>query len=149
AGQLRGVPEFDGVCDFRREDNGLLPLAGDTWGPLAWVHEPPMAVPLRDFLAPLPAPPASTRMDSLRFAERRTYQLQCNWKVFVDNYLDGGYHVHTVHPGLAGVLDYASYRTEVAEFTSAQISPLRPAASSESQAVEQVRAGDNAYYCFV
>ena len=36
----------------------------------------------------------------------------CNWKVYVDNYLDGGYHVNTVHPGLAGVLDYAQYRLE-------------------------------------
>ena len=39
------------------------------------------------------------------------YDLACNWKVYVDNYLDGGYHVNTIHPGLAGVLDYKQYRT--------------------------------------
>lgn len=33
---------------------------------------------------------------------RRAYRLNCNWKVFADNYLDGGYHVSTAHPGLAG-----------------------------------------------
>jgi choline monooxygenase len=149
AGNLRGVPEFDGVENFCREENGLTPLAVDTWGPYAWVHSNPVSLPLRQFLAPLPEQLARTGMESLRFVERRTYELACNWKVFVDNYLDGGYHVHTVHPGLAGVLDYAAYRIEVAEHTSSQISPLRSASSQESQTVGQVRAGDNAYYCYV
>ena len=45
--------------------------------------------------------------------------------MFVDNYLDGGYHVNTVHPGLAGVLDYGHYRTEVFGNDSVQISPLK------------------------
>ena len=36
-GQLRGTPEFDGVADFRREDNGLVGVAVDTWGPLVFV----------------------------------------------------------------------------------------------------------------
>src|SRR5262249_42254323 len=38
AGKLRGTPEFDGVADFCREDNGLIEIAVDTWGPLVWVH---------------------------------------------------------------------------------------------------------------
>ncbi len=149
AGALRGVPEFDGVCDFRREDNGLLPLTLDTWGLYAWIHAGSPRQPLSEYLAPLPQLLASAGMERLRFVERRSYELNCNWKVFVDNYLDGGYHVHTVHPGLAGVLDYSAYRTELAEFTSSQISPLKPAVSAESQAVGQVRAGDVAYYCHV
>lgn len=149
AGRLRGVPEFDGVEDFRREDNGLVPLAVETWGPLVWTHELPVGVPLPQFLDPLPRLLAGTGMERLQFVRRQDYELNCNWKVFVDNYLDGGYHVHTVHPRLAGVLDYAAYRTEVAAFTSTQISPLKPPASEESQAVGQVRGGDNAYYAFV
>src|SRR5439155_17222395 len=54
AGNLRGVPEFDGVCDFRREDNGLVPLALDTWGLYAWIHAGTPRLPLSEFLAPLP-----------------------------------------------------------------------------------------------
>ena len=30
---------------------------------------------------------------SLVHISRREYVLNCNWKVFADNYLDGGYHV--------------------------------------------------------
>jgi choline monooxygenase len=89
-------------------------------------------------------------LESLRFVERRQYELGCNWKVFVDNYLDGGYHVNTVHPGLAGVLDYAHYRTEIAGNTSVQISPLRPAgAQKPGDTTGKVRTGEAAYYWWV
>jgi len=37
-----------------------------------------------------------------RFVARRSYDLRCNWKVYVDNYLDGGYHVSVLHKALAG-----------------------------------------------
>lgn len=33
---------------------------------------------------------------SLVHITRREYVLDCNWKVFADNYLDGGYHVRTM-----------------------------------------------------
>src|SRR5438552_2029348 len=32
AGRLRGTPEFEGVADFRREENGLVPVQVATWG---------------------------------------------------------------------------------------------------------------------
>jgi choline monooxygenase len=144
-GRLRGTPEFDGVADFRREDNGLPPVAVAAWGQLVWVHLGPSPPPLADFLAPLPERAGPLKLDSLRFAARREYRLACNWKVFVDNYLDGGYHVNTVHPGLAGVLDYSQYRTEIAGNTAVQISPLQ----ASGGAVGGVRAGSNAYYWWV
>src|SRR5262249_2267590 len=72
------------------------------------------------------------------------YDLACNWKVYVDNYLDGGYHVNTVHPGLAGVLDYTQYRTEVAGNTSVQISPIKPPGQGADATVAGVRTGGEA-----
>jgi choline monooxygenase len=144
-GRLRGTPEFDGVADFRREDNGLPPVAVAVWGPVVWAHLGPDPGPLPEFLAPLPERAAPLKTGALRFAARREYRLACNWKVFVDNYLDGGYHVNTVHPGLAGVLDYSKYRTEIAGNTAVQVSPLQ--ASPDS--VGGVRTGENAYYWWV
>jgi choline monooxygenase len=148
AGQLRGTPEFEGVADFCREDNGLVPVAVDCWGPLVWVHLGPSPVPLADYLAPLPGRTAGLGIERLRVVERREYRLACNWKVYVDNFLDGGYHVNSVHPGLAGVLDYSQYRTEIAGNTAVQISPIRPPESGKA-AVGQVRTGDAAYYWWV
>src|SRR5262249_38301504 len=78
------------------------------------------------------------------------YVLECNWKVFVDNYLDGGYHINTIHPSLAGVLDYSQYRTEIAGYTSVQTSPLRPAApANHYDATAKVRSAAAAYYCWI
>ncbi|MGE3780898.1 MAG: SRPBCC family protein, partial [Pirellulaceae bacterium] len=149
AGRLIGTPEFDGVADFERADHGLRPISVATWGKWVWMHLHPDPPSLADQLAPLPEQAHVLQLDSLRFVERREYELACNWKVFVDNYLDGGYHVNTVHPGLAGVLNYAQYRTNVFRTTSVQISPLRPAQPHELDTVQSVRGGTHAYYWWV
>jgi choline monooxygenase len=146
AGRLRGAPEFEGVADFCRGDNGLAPLRVAEWGPFAWVHMGTPAVRLPDFLAPLPERAAALGLEQLCWVKRREYELACNWKVFVDNYLDGGHHVHTIHPGLAGALDYSQYRTEVFSQSSVQISPIK---RSDDPGIAQVRQGENAYYWWV
>jgi phenylpropionate dioxygenase-like ring-hydroxylating dioxygenase large terminal subunit len=143
AGRLRGTPEFDGVAGFCREDEGLPPLAAAFWGPYVWVHGGLQPTPLEEALAPMPAETAG-RLEKLQFVERRVYDLACNWKVYVDNYLDGGYHVNTVHPGLAGVLDCSRYRTDTYAQTSGQRSPLRPAEPGDD--VAAVRSGAEAQY---
>ena len=51
------------------------------------------------------------------------YDVACNWKVYVDNYLEG-YHVPHVHPALNRMLDYRSYITEVEQWHSLQWSPM-------------------------
>lgn len=142
-GRLYGTPELAGVEDFRREDNGLVPVAVGTWGPLVWVHLGASPPPLSEWLAPLERRGLPGRMAGLTWVHRQEYRLACNWKVFVDNYLDGGYHVNTVHPALAGVLDYTKYRTEIDGHASVQISPL------EAGAVGDVRGGDEAHYAWV
>jgi choline monooxygenase len=150
SGQLRGTPEFDGVLDFCREEQGLPELAVDSWGPLVFVRlEDSDGPSLARFLTPLPEHGSTLELNKLQFFARREYDLACNWKVFVDNYLDGGYHVNTVHPGLAGVLDYSQYRTEIAGNTSVQISPLKPSDGSAAAQTGQVRKGESAFYWWI
>ncbi|MBN4059209.1 hypothetical protein JYT22_00995 [Endomicrobium sp. AH-315-J14] len=48
--------------------------------------------------------------------------IECNWKVYVDNYLDGGYHIPHMHPSLDAQLDMETYRTEIFERYSVQTS---------------------------
>ena len=62
-------------------------------------------------------------MQRLRFHQRVSYEIACNWKVYVDNFLEG-YHLPHIHPGLNRVLDYRSYRTEVSAWSSLQWSPI-------------------------
>jgi choline monooxygenase len=143
SGQLRGVPEFDAVQNFRREDNGLPPVAVAEWGPFVWVHLNPPREPLEAFLGPLVSWAESRKVfDGLTWYARKSYDLACNWKVYADNYLDGGYHVSTVHPALAGALDYREYRTTCDGHTVLQSAPTKPAEGDAGR----TRTGDAAYW---
>jgi choline monooxygenase len=66
---------------------------------------------------------AQHALERLHWVERRTYSLDCNWKVFVDNYLDGGYHVPHLHAALDAALDYGKYRIDLGERWCLQSSP--------------------------
>jgi choline monooxygenase len=146
AGHLRGTPEFDGVLGFAKEENGLVPIAVAEWGPFVWVYLEKPAEPLVQFLHPLPGWVESRDgFARMKWYARKTYDLACNWKVYVDNYLDGGYHVNTVHPGLAGVLDYREYRTVCDGATVLQSSPMKPAEGEAGR----TRTGDVAAYWWV
>ena len=87
---------------------------------------------------------AQLGLGSLHFQERRHYLFDCNWKVFVDNYLDGGYHIPYLHEGLDSVLDYAAYSIENGARYCLQSSPVvSVGAEPETGAV---RRGDRALY---
>ncbi len=147
AGKLRGTPEFDGVQDFCKEDNGLVEIGVATWGPTVWVHLDPPKQTLEEFLAPLPEWSRGRSIENLKFTGSHEYILNCNWKVFVDNYLDGGYHVNTVHPALSGVLDYSQYKTTTHGNTSVQTSPLVPNVADAT--TTKTRTGKEAAYWWV
>jgi choline monooxygenase len=149
AGHLRGVPEFDGVAGFRREDNGLPPVHVETWGPLVFIHQTQPKRTLAEHLEPMTRMLAGFQLDQMHCVARREYILKCNWKIFVDNFLDGGYHVNAIHPSLAGVLDYKNYKTECFTWTSVQSSPLKKPASSDDASAATVRQGQSAAYWWV
>jgi choline monooxygenase len=143
-GSLKGMPEFEGVKNFDRRQNGLIPVSVDTWEGFVFVNLDPGAEPLRQFLGGLIPRVAPLGIGKLRFFERKTYDIACNWKVFVDNFLDGGYHVPHLHKGLSSVLDYKQYTIENEDRYCLQSSPM--VASAEDAATGATRKGDRAWY---
>jgi choline monooxygenase len=143
-GALKGMPEFAGVCNFERSVNGLVPVAVDTWENFVFVNLAAKPAPLADFLGDLAGRVAPLGLDKLQFHSRREYTLNCNWKVYVDNYLDGGYHVPHLHKGLNSVLDYKHYTIENGEGYCLQSSPML--SSDEDAQVAATRKGDRAWY---
>jgi choline monooxygenase len=147
-GVLKGMVEFDGVCDFDRAANGLVPIRLDTWENFAFVNLDARCRPLRDFLGAVPglvAPLALTK--KLHYFDRRVYTLHCNWKVYVDNYLDGGYHVPHAHKGLSSVIEYTKYTIENFERSCLQSSPLSSDANTDT-GVGATRQG-RAFYLWI
>ena len=49
-GALKGMPEFDGVKNFERKDNGLVPVKVETWEKFVFVNLDAEAKPLEDYL---------------------------------------------------------------------------------------------------
>ena len=68
----------------------------------------------------------------MQFAERRDYVVDCNWKVYVDNYVDA-YHIPVVHPGLMKEIDYPRYRTDTFRYHSQQLGPVKPLKQNEAE----------------
>jgi choline monooxygenase len=143
-GALKGAPEFEGVCNFDRAQNGLVPLKVEAWEQFVFVNLDSEAEPLANFLGGLTQRVVPLNLGSLHFFERRTYTLNCNWKVFVDNYLDGGYHVPHLHKGLNSVLDYKQYTIECEDRYCLQSSPM--VETTEDANVAATRTGDRAWY---
>jgi choline monooxygenase len=144
-GELRGMTEFEGVCNFDRAQNGLVPVRVETWENFIFVNLDPQAAPLQEFLGALAGLAKPLNFGGLTFFERRSYIQQCNWKVYVDNFLDGGYHVPHMHKGLNSVLDYTNYTIENVDRCCVQSSPVAVDKSSEASAAA-TRKGDRAYY---
>ena len=119
-GTLRSAPRMAGVRDFDRRTFSLAPMAVATWGHWIFVHGgQPAAKPQAEWKM-LQERLQATRWEELRFHSRREWVIECNWKVYVDNYLDGGYHVPIMHPSLSEQLSLDSYRTELFDSFSIQ-----------------------------
>jgi len=147
-GALKGMVEFDGVCNFDRAQNGLVPIRVDAWENFVFVNLDPLAAPLHKFLGAVPELVAPLQLtQKLQYFDRRVYTLRCNWKVYVDNYLDGGYHVPHAHKGLSSVIEYTQYTIENFERACLQSSPLSSGANSAT-GVAATRQG-RAFYLWI
>jgi choline monooxygenase len=147
-GALIVTPEFAGVRNFDRSANGLIPVQAALWEGLVFVKLSTDGPSLEDFLGfDLAQQIRQLSLDKLHWTERRTYKLNCNWKVFVDNYLDGGYHVPHLHRGLNSVLDPGKYTIETGERFCLQSSPISTEKADEQTA--KVRKGDRALYYWI
>ena len=143
-GSLKGMPQFDGVSNFARSDNGLVPVKAEIWEAFVFVNLDPNAPPLKEFLGGLVNRCAPLSLSRLHYFATKSWDIACNWKVFVDNYLDGGYHVPHLHKALSSVLDYKQYTIENEDRYCLQSSPM--VESDEDAATGATRKGDRAWY---
>jgi choline monooxygenase len=154
-GTLRKAPRLGAVRDFDVARFGLLPMHVAEWQHFVLIHMgEPEKRPEHDPVAGLAE--LGRRLDAmntaaLRHVASKSYDLACNWKVFVDNYLDGGYHVACAHPGLAAQLDLQRYRTELFGRYSIQSCPgagAGAAAGGDRDGALRGRIGPEALYAW-
>ncbi len=131
-GRLLGQPEFEGVQDWDRSTVALPSFRAEEWEPFVLVNLDGKAPPLSEILGEIPQNVRAIGCDlsKLQYYGRRDYVIDCNWKVYIDNYLEG-YHVPAAHPGLFRELDYKRYRVNTFPYYSSHYAPLRPADTQE------------------
>jgi phenylpropionate dioxygenase-like ring-hydroxylating dioxygenase large terminal subunit len=105
-GSLRAAPRSEREPGFDFERFSLLPVRVESWGPLLFVNPDLEAGPLAEALGDMPAHVASSGIDpaKLRFRVRTVWELEANWKIALENYLEC-YHCPVAHPGFSKVID--------------------------------------------
>lgn len=132
-GRLLTQPEFEGVEDWHKEDICLGSVRVEVWGPFVFVNLDPEPVPLGEIFGAIPAEVnrAGFQPEQMQLVERRDYVVESNWKVYVDNYLEG-YHIPIAHPGLFREIDYDLYRVDNFRYYASQYAPIRPLRPSDN-----------------
>ncbi len=122
-GRCLGTPYFKGMDiseeeraafdtseakEFRKEDYGLLQVRVESWGCFVFVNLDPNARPLSEWLGDLPQRFARYPLDELRLVGRRHYQINANWKLIAENFMEY-YHLPWVHPELCKVSGFKDH----------------------------------------
>ncbi len=128
-GSLRAAPGSKLEPNFDQSRLSLFPVQVDTWGPFVFVNPDLNAGPLRDTLGELPALVEQTGidLDAIRCRQRDEYDMQANWKVVVDNYLEC-YHCPVAHPAFSDLIDLDNYVVTEYELFSTQAGPVKESA---------------------
>jgi choline monooxygenase len=89
-------PPMAGVEGFRMADHGLTQIRAELWAGFVFVNLDGKAPPLLEWLGDLPAFLAAYDLENMRWTNKDTYEVECNWKVWLENAFEN-YHAMTIH----------------------------------------------------
>ena len=111
-GQLKSARDFGNDEPLCAEHSELKKIRVETWGPLVFVCLSEETPPLIESLGSFVGRATSFPIETFSYARRLTRELNCNWKTYIDNYLEG-YHVQLIHPSLNRALKMSTYTVSV------------------------------------
>lgn len=86
----------------------LTPIQVASFRGMIWVCLNPATPPLHEHLGEFPGELIEVPIESYRFHSRSIRTMQCNWKTYADNFLEG-YHLPTTHPAMSRDADALHY----------------------------------------
>lgn len=149
-GSLRGAPQLGRTDAFDPKNCSLPQFNVRELGPFVFLHLGSDRRSIEQDLAPLLKQLDGWSSRQPRWVARRVYPMECNWKVFADNYLDGGYHIEHLHKGLDAQLDMKSYRTTLFDRFSIQSASSAGEAAPVTDSMDFAeRIGKGTLYAYV
>jgi choline monooxygenase len=124
-GELLGTPYFKGLdvppelaakfqltagvaAEFCKDDYPLFSVATETWGGTIFVNLDSQPIPFSQWIGDLPRRFARHPLDQLELARRRTYEINANWKLIAENFMEY-YHLPFGHPELCNVSGFDNH----------------------------------------
>ncbi len=111
-GKLKKTPEFG--CDVNKQDFSLFPVRVETWKGLVFINVDMNATSLSSCFSELDDVVGKYDIDNWQIDREVIEPIQCNWKAYVDNYMEG-YHIGEVHPALTKLIDTKQYRAFISK----------------------------------
>lgn len=124
-GYLLNTPYFWDVENFNPAEFNLKEVRVDTWGPYVFVNLDDHAAPLKNWWGDEFDRARAMDFSEWRLIDEQEYLIDCNWKVYMDNYAEG-YHVATAHPGLHKEMSLDDLYVDTYRFHSTQRAAVRP-----------------------
>ena len=121
-GRLLSATEMDGARDFDTASVRLPEAHVAEWRGLVFAAIDPVTS-FAEIIKGVDGRLGGRPLDRYVFHRHYAYDIACDWKNYIDNYLEG-YHVPHIHPELNRMLDYRDYVVETARWHSLQHSPL-------------------------
>jgi len=145
AGRLVSVPqEADQFPGLDKSCLGLKPAAIGTWRGLVFVHPNPDAEPLETWLAGFGDQVGPHPIEDLVEVSDVRYRVKANWKLVVENFIDG-YHFFYLHHTSLGDGDFTKQRWWPAGRHWMFRRPLKPGIRHDKELLPVVRGVDPAY----
>lgn len=154
-GELTKCTSMKGIQNFKLKENNLKQIDVDSIGEIYFLHfknqyknanqlenlkeQPDLNKILQPFKDSLKEHGYSEDFSDLVFVKSKDYKINCNWKIFIDNYCDGGYHVPYAHKELTSKLELLTYYNVLHPKLSLQI-------TKSSVKTKDLRIGDSAVY---
>jgi len=123
-GKLKEARGFGPAEGWKPADLSLFPIRVETWRGFVFVNLDMTATPLAEVIRPL-----DERLGRQPYRSpivRDRHPVACNWKLYVENYLDG-YHREGVHPSLAS--EEGTQRIDIQMYGEVALCEVREAAN--------------------
>jgi phenylpropionate dioxygenase-like ring-hydroxylating dioxygenase large terminal subunit len=112
-GRLTAATKLKGIEDFKAKDCKIPSIDCHTYGPLVFFNGIFNANDKKnnstDYIEKLFSNFKEFEIENFKFHSEKQFVLDCNWKIIIENYLDGEYHIPYLHNRLSNQLNMNTY----------------------------------------